>query len=165
MNWEAIGAVAELIGSITILATLIYLSIQTRSISKQSQAEARYNFVDASAEINMTIAQSKETASVWRRGLDSIESLDEDERMQFFMFMGQYANLWSVMHQLYKEKLVPETQWHIVRGDIASILKSDGGRYFWVHGGVTAFDKPFTEFVEKELVDEDRPYNMADMTR
>ena len=165
MNWEAIGAVAEFIGSITILATLIYLSIQTRSIRKQSQAEARYNFVDASAEINMSIAQNKQTASLWRRGLDSIESLDEDERMQFFMLMGQYANLWSVMHQLYNEKLVPETQWHIVRGDIASILKSNGGRYFWEHGGAAAFDEPFTEFVVRELADEVRPYSMSDMTR
>lgn len=165
MNWEAVGAVAELLGSITILVTLIYLSIQTRSISKQSQAEARYNFVDASAEINMTIAQSKEAASVWRRGLESIKSLDEDETMQFLMFMGQYANLWSVMHQLYEEKLVPEAQWRVVRSDIASILKSDGGRYFWGYGGAKAFDESFAEFVENELLDEDRPYNMEEMTR
>jgi hypothetical protein len=37
-----------------VFVTLIYLAIQTRNIKKQSQAEARYAFVDAMAEIEDT---------------------------------------------------------------------------------------------------------------
>ena len=47
MNWEAIGASGELLGSLLALATLIYLAIQTRSINKQAKADARYAFVNA----------------------------------------------------------------------------------------------------------------------
>lgn len=165
MNWEAIGALAEVLGSVAVLVTLVYLAVQTRSINKQSQAEARYAFVDAMAEINTVIAQSKETASVWRRGLDDVASLDEDEKMQFAMFVGQYANLWSVMHQLHRDSQLPETQWQIVRNDIASILKTDGGRYFWEMGGEQAFDAEFVGFINDELATPDMPYDMAKMTR
>ena len=110
MNWEALGAIGEVLGSLLVLATLIYVAIQTRDLNKQSQAEARYAFVDAVADINMVIAQDKETASAWRRGLESAEDLDADERMQFLMLIGQYANLWSVMHQLCEDRLPPQTQ-------------------------------------------------------
>ena len=30
MNWEAIGAVGEIVGAITVFATLIYLAIQIK---------------------------------------------------------------------------------------------------------------------------------------
>ena len=89
MNWDAVGAMGELLGSVTVLITLIYLAIQTRSINRQSQAEARYAFVDAMGEINMVIVQSEANASVWRRGLKSADELTEDKRMQFMMYMGQ----------------------------------------------------------------------------
>jgi len=35
MNWEAIGAIAEMLGSIGVLATLIYLAIQIRVNSRE----------------------------------------------------------------------------------------------------------------------------------
>ena len=165
MNWEAIGAVGELLGSAVVLVTLVYLAIQTRNINKQSQAEARYAYVEAMAEVNMVIAQSTETASIWRKGLGSIQDLDADQRMQFFMLVGQYSNLWSVMHQLHENNLLPETQWFVVRNDIASILGSEGGRYFWKNGGEAAFDSGFANFVNSELEKTDRPYDMARMTR
>lgn len=165
MNWEAIGASGELLGSLMVLATLIYLAIQTRSINKQSKADARYAFVNAVGEINMSIADSVSNASVWRRGLESVDDLNEDERMQFVMFVGQYANLWSVMHQLHLEGILPETQWIIVRNDIRSILGSAGGRFFWEHGGDEAFDAAFTEFVKGELREHGQTYDMVRLTR
>ena len=163
MNWEAIGAVGELLGSVTVLLTLIYLAIQTRSINKQSKAEARYAFVEAMGEINMVIAQTESNASVWRRGLESLESLTRDERMQFLMYVGQYSNLWSVMHQLYDEKMLPERQWNIVRTDMASILSSNGGRWFWEQGGSMAFDEDFSSFVSKLIESESSKYDMSNM--
>ena len=78
-----LGNIGEFLGSILVFVTLIYLAIQTRSINKQSQAEARFAFVEAMADINVGIGSSKQVASAWRRGLESIENLDEDERMQF----------------------------------------------------------------------------------
>jgi hypothetical protein len=164
MNWEALGAIGEVLGSILVLATLVYVAIQTRDLNKQSQAEARYAFVDAVADINMIIAQNKQTASVWRRGLESAEDLDADERMQFFMLIGQYANLWSVMHQLYEDNLLPDTQWTIVKNDMTSILGSSGGMHFWKNGGEAGFNEVFVEFVRKELESGIRPYDMSRMT-
>lgn len=163
MNWDALGAIGEMLGSVLVLATLVYLAIQTRGLNKQTKAEARYAFVDAVGAINMVIAQNKETASVWMRGLESAEALEADERMQFFMFLGQYANLWSVMHQLYEDDLLPKTQWVIVKNDMRSILGSRGGLSFWENGGKEAFDTRFVEFVNQELSSGASTYDMSGM--
>lgn len=39
MNWEAIGAVGEALGSIAVLVTLIYLAIQIRQNTAQQKRE------------------------------------------------------------------------------------------------------------------------------
>lgn len=160
-----LGNIGEFLGSILVFVTLVYLAIQTRNINRQNQAEARYAFVESMADINVGIAQSKQTASVWRRGLDSIENLDDDERMQFLMFVGQYANSWAVMHQLHEDRMLPATQWEIVRNDVVSILSSNGGSAFWKGGGEAAFDSGFRQWVNAELAARDQPYDMAGMTR
>jgi len=79
------------------------------------------------------------------------------------MYVGQYSNMWSVMHQLYDDKMLPERQWNIVCKDMASILGSDGGKWFWEQGGKMAFDEEFSSFVSKLIESESSKYDMSNM--
>lgn len=40
MNWDALGAIAELAAAATVIATLIYLSQQIRQAAKESRLSA-----------------------------------------------------------------------------------------------------------------------------
>ena len=50
MNWEAIGAVGEIVGAIAVIATLAYLAIQVRqntnSVQGAAELEASKQFTD-----------------------------------------------------------------------------------------------------------------------
>ena len=78
MNWEAIGAVAEILGAVAVVASLVYLGRQIHQSNAQSQADARYSFLDAYGQLSLTIAANNDLASVFRRGMQGLE-LDEDE--------------------------------------------------------------------------------------
>ncbi len=41
MNWEAIGAVGEIVGALAVVLSLIYLAIQVRQNSNMARAESR----------------------------------------------------------------------------------------------------------------------------
>jgi hypothetical protein len=43
MNWEAIGAAAELLGAIGVIATLAYLAVQIRHSSDQLKKNTQSN--------------------------------------------------------------------------------------------------------------------------
>ena len=45
VNWEAIGAIGELIGGAAVIATLIYLAVQLRQNTKGIRAQSYYNVV------------------------------------------------------------------------------------------------------------------------
>ena len=52
MNWEAIGAAAEIIGALAVIVTLIYLAIQTRDNVKILRARAAWDAQASFVEIN-----------------------------------------------------------------------------------------------------------------
>ena len=46
MNWEAIGAIGEIIGALAVFVTLVYLAIQIRQNTKAIQAAANQGTID-----------------------------------------------------------------------------------------------------------------------
>ena len=39
MNWEAIGVIAEVVGAVAVVVSLVYLAVQIRHQSRQAAAE------------------------------------------------------------------------------------------------------------------------------
>ena len=106
MTLQQWAGIAEIVAAIAVIPSLVYLAVQVRQSNAQSRATARYAFIESMADINMTIAQDKAAPSVWRRGLAALEDLDADERMQLWMFIGQYCNAWVVMYHLHLDGLL-----------------------------------------------------------
>jgi hypothetical protein len=159
MSLEQHAYLAEIVAAMAVVPSLIYLAVQVRQSNAQTRAAARFAFVEATGDINAVIAQDKSVASLWRRGLRSPEDLDEDEIIQLWMLIGQYANTWMVMHHLHQDGNLPENQWSVVRNDMLGILTSEGGRAFWKIGA-EAFDPAFRRYVNSLLESGERSYDM-----
>ena len=105
MNWEAIGALGEVVGAVAVVLSFLYLGRQIAVSNKQSRASARYAFLDATGTGVASVVASKESASVLRRGLAG-ELLDDDEFYQFAYLFGVFPNIWTVLIDLYEEGCV-----------------------------------------------------------
>ncbi len=156
MSWEAIGATGEWAGAAAVVASLIYLATQVRHSNRQTQAAARYSFLDAYGQMSASLVENKAASAVFRRGLSG-EGLDADEEMQFFLILGQWLNTWSVMYELHTEGQLPDGQWFIVRNDIHSSLSTIGGREYWDRVGKAGVQPGFSVMVEALLNSEERP--------
>jgi hypothetical protein len=161
MNWEIIGSTGEWAGAIAVVASLLYLARQIHLANLQSQAAARYLFLDAYGLANATIAASKESASVFQRGLEGKE-LVEGERMQFVALLGQFLNTWGVMYDLHQEGQLPESQWIVVRTDILASLTTTGGLQFWKEIGSLNVSQEFADWVHELLNGNETPYPFLD---
>jgi len=159
MNWDAIGAIGEIVGAIAVVATLFYLAMQIRHSNRQTQSAARYSFLDAYGKLHASLIENKDAAAVYRRGLSG-ESLDEDEAVQFLFSLGQWINTWGVMHELYSEGQLPESQWSTVRQDIYEMLSTPGGRKYWDRFGSAWMDPGFFAMVESLLEDDEKTHDI-----
>ena len=83
MNWDAISAVAETVGTIVVLITLIYLTVQIRIANKQRELESLRHTYDGINRMCELLCESTEKASIVQRGRESLNNLSDEERMVF----------------------------------------------------------------------------------
>jgi len=79
MNWDAIGAVGEMIGSLAVVATLVYLAVQIRASAVESEATQSSAAAGLIGEVR---SRFMEHADVWVKGNAGGE-LSASERFVF----------------------------------------------------------------------------------
>lgn len=79
MDWNAIGAVGEVIGAAGVIFSLIYLATQIRSSAKQANADTIYNLQIGQSDIMEAFASNPELAKLLAkiRCGDSLEAHEE----------------------------------------------------------------------------------------
>ena len=92
INWDALGAVAETLGAVGVVATLIYLARQFHQ-----------SLVDADADANIQLGRdylnhqalviSDENIGAFVKGLESFSSLSPEERIKFSVCATGYVNV------------------------------------------------------------------------
>jgi hypothetical protein len=84
MNWEAVGAVAELAGALAVVITLIYLAVQIRQNSRLIESSLAESHVSAANEITKILASEEGAANIFWEGLEnSRDSLSIEQRRRF----------------------------------------------------------------------------------
>ena len=106
MNWDAIGAVAETLGTIGVIASLVYVAVQVRQNSRLIDHNILMN---SSTMIHDTavsyvrffelLAENPDLADIYRRGINA-EKLEKSEVVRFESLLEIYTSwLEDVDHQ------------------------------------------------------------------
>ena len=88
MNWDAIGALAELAGAVAVVLSLVYLALQIRENTRSVKIAAMSSFREGGADFMTTLAQNEELSDIYMRGLADPDSLSMSERQRF---------LWTIL--------------------------------------------------------------------
>lgn len=99
MNWDAIGALGEWVGAGAVIITLIYLSLQVKSVKDQTSHTAHMHVYDTVNEFSRMIAESETLGTIIVKGRESYTSLADDERIRFehaYGFLLSFLESWLV---------------------------------------------------------------------
>ena len=112
MNWEALGALAELLGAISVFLTLIYLARQINENSKLQKISAYNAMITGFSDLYSWIGTSKELAAVSKYMFrEGDRELSEEERHQLTIMYHQFGNHVLRVHSLHEEKIIQESNW------------------------------------------------------
>jgi len=111
MNWEALGALGEIVGALAVIVTLVYLSIQIRQNTKGSRVAAVQAASENSSRFSEMIAADRELGEVFWRGLRNPDSLDPPETRQFLSALNVFIRREAVSFYLHKEGVMPDELW------------------------------------------------------
>lgn len=147
MNWEAIGAISEMVGAIAVVITLAYLALQIRQSTRATKAAAVSASHLSLRENRHAILASAELSSLFESGSTNPMSLTELERKRFvWMMLNGVDALLDIYTQTLETGFSPET-WH-TQGEwaVLRILGNDGGRWFW-----DSFSGNYPSYFRKEI--------------
>ena len=131
MNWEAIGAVGELVGALAVLVTLVYLSMQIRQNTKSVQAAAVDSANSQVSKIREVIFADADVANMYRRGTEDPASLSEDDTIRYRLLMHNI--LLSLSNSITQTSVsgLSEVMSQVELVLLRRLVGSAGGRWFW----------------------------------
>lgn len=87
MNWQAIGALSDIVGAVAVVVTLIYLAVQIRDSAKASRSAA---VTDATGGIQawyQELGSNPQTAELFLNGMANPGALPRQDQFQFLMLV------------------------------------------------------------------------------
>ncbi len=92
MNWDAIGAIAELLGAIGAIAALVYLATQIRQGNALARAQSRQNLLDTFSQTNWEVARNDHVKRVVASALSYWPDISDTDKTTFDLTMGRYLS-------------------------------------------------------------------------
>lgn len=100
MNWEVIGAVADMLGASAVFASLIYLAIQIRGSMNQASAQMFQSVASEQARVSDAITGDPENLSIWMKMHNGSE-LTDVERVRMFFMISRVVQAYLVVQNGY----------------------------------------------------------------
>ncbi len=158
MNWDAVGAVAELAGALGVIASLAYLAVQIRQNTAQMERSARaargaaYQDVIGYMQGHLApVGLDADASEIVRRGLQDIGSLGDAEHFRFNWIMGGQLNSWDNAFYQYKDGVVSRERWETMLRQIRWFLAAPGFRDWWDSYSQDAHGEEFVEVIASEI--------------
>lgn len=165
MNWDALGAIAETLGAIGVIATLAYLAVQVRqnthtikSNDDRLRAELAQNRSSQLVEFQLAIATTPSLAAILTKigeaeSVESgIESLEPTERTQAFRYFLGVRNVLDTWTHLYAQGHIDEELYdHNIQRSIRSFYPYWEG--FGLEGGRPGFVDAIKKAMESNHAD------------
>jgi hypothetical protein len=131
MNWDAVGAVGEIVGALAVLITLIYLSVQIRQNTKVARSAALDSSITALSTIRDRIFCGREIAILYDLGCEDPESLDRADLTRFRLLLTNILLAVMNLYENSKDSGISQSFWANMKPNIQRVFASKGGRWFW----------------------------------
>ena len=129
MSWEVAGVIAEIIGAVAVVVTLIFLIIEIRQNRVAVEAATQASISEGWNSVNAVILGSEEVGDIWARGFDNPETLSPGEKVRFMILGQSYINQFTLEKRLADSGALLPEQWEEHAAALSHIMNSAGGKY------------------------------------
>ena len=110
MNWEAIGAVGEIIGASAVVISIVYLSVQIRQNSRVSKAVAIQSWATAAALEKSAIFSDPDLAALIVSASIADEDSDLKNKLRVHTYFTQLFNTFELLFFQRKNGIVDSSK-------------------------------------------------------
>jgi hypothetical protein len=154
MNWDAISAISQLVGSIAVVVSVLYLAVQLRSSTRVAKVAAMDAAAAALRDVTKPFMENAELARLWRIGLENLDALSAEDQARFFHSAHQFLKAMETIHYHYVNGLLDSQLWFGWRELLHHYVESPGIKFYLARRGPVLSERFLKFIAELEPVDE-----------
>jgi hypothetical protein len=150
MNWNKASAVGEILSSIAILATLVYLGIEIQQNADATEAETRQAMLASDQQFLQMFVDNPELHLNWYK-----PNLTDEEKTQLSYFLVTHFRMRENNWFQYRNGILDDATWRSYSASIPALLSSPRTRRWWTNFGAKGdlFHADFRATVNELLTD------------
>jgi len=152
MNWTKWSSIAEIVSSIAILVTLLYLAIQTQQTADAINSQSRQSLAESAALEQTMYLQNPELSLLI---VDSSIEMSFEQKVQLNSLMILSLSRREFAFRQYQAGVLDEDVWNQEVEIIALALGTERTRSWWNAIGKSGFESDFADAVD--LIIQGRP--------
>lgn len=130
MNWEIGTAIADMIGAIAVVISLIYLALQIREQTNQSRLAAQHEVSGGIREVSNLFA-TEDISDIFVRANNNFDSMTDAELVRLIVASTNLFRVWEEAFAESKEGYLETAKWESLSGDYAQLMGAPAFRRVW----------------------------------
>jgi hypothetical protein len=148
LDWNAVGAIGEMLGGSAVVVSLIYLSFQVRQNTRALRASSTDTAVASLRDWMRPLILDSETARLFRTGVEGEWiNFSPDDRARFLHLLFGYLKTFENFHYQYLQGTLEQELWEGWYNILSAYVMSPGVQAYWP-ARRNAFSPRFRELVE-----------------
>jgi len=150
MNWDAISAIAEVLGAVAVVASLVYVGRQVAQNTAMMRVAAASETLERDHGLVLPMIESEELSEIWLKGDDRLNELSEANRQRLLLFERRAITLWHHNFQLRRQELLSDATWYYQNQMIRYLSHRQAMREAW-NIFKNTFEASFQEYVDDQF--------------
>jgi hypothetical protein len=147
MNWEAINAISQLISSIAVVFSLLYLAMQVHRSTRVGKIAAQDSVATALRDVTKPFMENEQLSRIWQVGLENLNALSREDQVRFYHAAYQFLKAFETIHFHFAYGLLDVQLWEGWRELLRHYVVAPGIAHYWKLRH-ELFSKRFQQFVQ-----------------
>ena len=146
MNWAAISGIADVLASVGVIVSLIYVAIQLKLNSRTIGTANYQQNMALISDVSGLISSDPALSDIYMRGTQSFQGLNENEKVRFHMLMTKFILPIQINVHLKDRGLMDD---RLYDGQVQSFLnmfENPGMKEWWTQS-TKWFHQDFVEYM------------------
>jgi hypothetical protein len=131
MNWDAISAISQLVGSLAVVLSVLYLAVQVHQSTRVAKVAMQDAAAAALRDVTKPLMENAELERIWRVGIEDISALSVEERARFFHVAYQFLKAFESIHFHHVYGMMDKDLWEGWHGLLRHYVFAPGMAHYW----------------------------------
>ena len=131
MNWEAASAIGEIVGAAGVVGSLVFVGWQLLQNTDALRTSTSQSHMEVYSSLSLHIVESRETATLYLRGLADLSSLDEVDRVRFIALMSAIFRYYETSYVQHTRGKLDQELWEDLEKQLRDMTAAPGIRSWW----------------------------------